>query len=120
MNAKNIIKNLKLYEDLEYCSFDVPMIPLEIISWRGSYSEPAIVCTTSSNYPKTSVKEWIEFFEKIEGTTVTGYKGGTFTLSENDDIWLVSGPSNVHHCGISHITCVDNFEVIIHTCYQKV
>lgn len=119
MTAKNIIKSLKIYEDLGYCSFDVPMQPSEIISWRGSYSKPAILCTMNDNYSKLSVKEWIEFFEKVEGTEVTGYKGGEFVLSEDDDVWLVSSSSESHHCGISHITCVDDFEVIIHTCYQK-
>lgn len=118
MTASQLIKTLRLYEDIEYCSFDVPMVPSEIISWRGSYSEPAILCICDS-YSRIPVKEWIEFFQKVEDKEVTGYKGGDFILSKDSDLWLVSSSSESHHTGISHITCVDNFEVIVHTCYQK-
>lgn len=117
MNAKNIIKQLELYKDLGYCSFDCPVVPVEICSWRGSYELPAVIVGPQSH--NLNVKDFISFFEKLEGMEVCGHGGGEYILSEDDDIWLVGASNMSGHTGISHIECINDFEVIIHTKYQQ-
>lgn len=117
MTTKQLIKNLELYDKNKRCSFDVPLHPEEIISWRGVYSEPAILCGLKEY--TTTVKDWIEFLSELDGKEVEGYKGGEYILSEDSDLWIVVSDRDSGHTGISHVTCVDDFEVIIHTCHQE-
>ena len=65
-------------------------------SWRGSYDLPAIsykpVNHTSTSY---TITEIINNINNSQGKEVTGYKGGEFTLSMNDIIYVANyGSSN--------------------------
>ena len=65
-------------------------------SWRGSYDLPAIryepVDHTSTSY---TVNEIINNINNSQCKKVTGYKGGEFTLSMNDIIYVANyGSSN--------------------------
>ena len=65
-------------------------------SWRGSYDFPAIsyepVNHTSTSY---TITEIINNINNSQGKEVTGYKGGEFTLSMNDIIYVANyGSSN--------------------------
>ena len=65
-------------------------------SWRGSYDLPAIsyepVDHTSTSY---TITEIINNINSSQGKEVTGYKGGEFTLSMNDIIYVANyGSSN--------------------------
>lgn len=65
-------------------------------SWRGSYDLPAIsyepVNHTSTSY---TIAEIINNINSSQGKKVTGYKGGEFTLSMNDIIYVANyGSSN--------------------------
>ena len=79
-------------------------------SWRGSYDLPA------ASYEDTyySVKEVIQNILDSEGRDVEGYKGGNFTLSMDDVIYIANyGDSN---CSLA-ITSAEELEdkVILHT-----
>lgn len=62
-------------------------------SWRGSYNLPAIEYSLNSEgHPLESV---IKNLKNIDGAKVTGYKGGDFTLSGDDPIFVANyGESN--------------------------
>ena len=57
-------------------------------SWRGSYSLPAIdYKLDKEGYP---LDDAIENLKNLDGTEVTGYKGGDFTLSGDDPIFVAN------------------------------
>ena len=61
-------------------------------SWRGSYDLPAASYVTDSNY---TVQEIIDNLLDSDGEEVTGWKGGEFTLSMDDIIYVANyGSSN--------------------------
>lgn len=79
-------------------------------SWRGSYDLPA----APYNYTYYSVKDVIQNILDSEGRDVEGYKGGNFTLSMDDVIYIANyGDSNYSLA----ITSVEELEdrVILHT-----
>ena len=63
----------------------------EVDSWRGSYDKPAIVV-----YPISDKDEGIPISRAISnlslanGYQVTGWKGGEFILSDQDELYLVA------------------------------
>ena len=59
----------------------------DVFSWRGSYDLPAIELSTGL---KTTAEEALENLIKAKGRVVHGYKGGEFTISENDEVYLVA------------------------------
>ena len=82
-------------------------------SWRGSYDLPS-VGYVASECETFSVQEIITNIEESEGLYVTGWKGGDFTLSMDDVIYIANqGESN------SSIAVVDVEElpdvVVLHT-----
>lgn len=82
-------------------------------SWRGSYDLPA-TGFVSPDYDTFSVEEIIKNIEESDRLEVTGWKGGDFTLSMDDVIYIANqGESN------ESIAVVDIEElpdvVILHT-----
>ena len=60
-------------------------------SWRGSYEIPAIVVKPITNLNQCiSVEEFIDKLKECDGKEVQGWKGGNFTLSELDTLFLVT------------------------------
>ena len=79
-------------------------------SWRGSYDLPS----APYNYTYDTVEDVIRNILDSEGENVEGYKGGNFTLSMDDVIYIANyGDSN---CSLA-ITSVEELEdkVILHT-----
>ena len=115
---KPVIINMKVpaYDDnYEVIGYDCLLVASDFKcrSWRGSYDLPA-AGFVSLDDGTFSVKEIIKNVEESDGLEVTGWKGGDFTLSMNDIIYIANqGESN------NAITVVDIEElpdvVILHT-----
>ena len=79
-------------------------------SWKGSYNLPAIYykLLDKEGYPLDAV---IENLKNLDGTEVTGYKGGDFTLSGDDPIFIANyGESN--NC-IAIVDVVETIDYIV-------
>ncbi len=60
-------------------------------SWRGSYDQPAVIVRAINQITNcTTASELIDGLKHCDGMQVTGWKGGDFTLSEDDTLFLVS------------------------------
>ncbi len=104
------------YDVVDY-SYQLVSSDFKCDSWRGSYNLPSVgyvALDTSNNVEVFTVQDVIRNIEESEGLEVRGWKGGDFTLSMNDVIYIANqGESN------SAITVVDIEElpdvVILHT-----
>ena len=115
---KPVIINMKLpaYDNnYEVIGYDYLLVASDFKcgSWRGSYDLPA-AGFVSLDDGTFSVQDVIRNIEESEGLEVRGWKGGDFTLSMNDVIYVANqGESN------NAITVVDIEElpdvVILHT-----
>jgi len=115
---KPVIINMKVpaYDNnYEVIGYDCLLVASDFKcrSWRGSYDLPA-AGFVSLDDGTFSVKEIIKNIEESDRLEVTGWKGGDFTLSMNDVIYIANqGESN------NAITVVDIEElpdvVILHT-----
>ncbi len=119
---KTVYINMKspIYDDnydvVDY-SYQLVSSDFKCDSWRGSYNLPAVgyVALDISNSVKVfTVQDVIKNIEESDSLEVTGWKGGDFTLSMNDVIYIANqGESN------NAITVVDIEElpdvVILHT-----
>ena len=120
--SKTVYINMKspIYDDnydvVDY-SYQLVSSDFKCDSWRGSYNLPSVgyVALDISNSVKVfTVQDVIKNIEESEGLEVSGWKGGDFTLSMNDMIYVANqGESN------NAITFVDIEElpdvVILHT-----
>ena len=120
--SKTVYINMKspIYDDnydvVDY-SYQLVSSDFKCDSWRGSYNLPSVgyVALDISNSVKVfTVQDVIKNIEESEGLEVSGWKGGDFTLSMNDMIYVANqGESN------NGITFVDIEElpdvVILHT-----
>lgn len=61
--------------------------PKGVDSYRGYYDQLAIDVGEDSYM---TVKDLLELLEKAIGKTFTGYKGGSYTMSEDTPVWLAS------------------------------
>lgn len=119
---KTVYINMKspIYDDnydvVDY-SYQLVSSDFKCDSWRGSYNLPSVgyVALGISNSVKVfTVQDVIKNIEESDSLEVTGWKGGDFTLSMNDVIYIANqGESN------NAITVVDIEElpdvVILHT-----
>ena len=83
-------------------------------SWRGSYDLPAASYVTDSNY---TVQEIIDNLLDSDGEEVTGWKGGEFTLSLDDVIYIANPGETNNATAIIDIT-VDESTVTLHTAFD--
>lgn len=115
---KPVIINMKLpvydeeYEIIDY-TYEMISSDFKCNSWRGSYDLPSVgyVSPESKTF---SVQEIITNIEESEGLKVTGWKGGDFTLSMNDVIYIANqGESNSSIA----VVCVEELPdvVVLHT-----
>ena len=90
--------------------------PSGLSSWRGSYDELAIEYD-NQNEPPTA-KEFLATLTNAVGKTMTGYKGGDYTISKLTPIWMANyGSSNgpfAESVAITGVTMMDN-SVLIET-----
>lgn len=68
----------------------------DCFSWRGSYSKPAALYSYDRDL--YTVGEIIDNLEKVDGMSVTGYKGGDFTLSDSSFVYLVEDSDSAGDC----------------------
>lgn len=61
-------------------------------SWRGSYVEPALVMVRGHGSLDASIFE--RYLETLLSETFEGWKGGEFTFSRNQHVYVVNGPSS--------------------------
>ena len=104
------------YDVVDY-SYQLVSSDFKCDSWRGSYNLPSVgyvALDISDSVEVFTVQDVIKNIEESEGLEVSGWKGGDFTLSMDDVIYVANqGESN------NAITVVDIEEltdvVILHT-----
>lgn len=104
------------YDVVDY-SYQLVSSDFKCDSWRGSYNLPSVgyvALDISGSVEVFTVQDIIKNIEESEGLEVSGWKGGDFTLSMDDVIYVANqGESN------NAITVVDVEElpevVILHT-----
>ena len=102
------------YDVVDY-SYQLVSSDFKCDSWRGSYNLPSVgYVALGKDIEVFTVQDVIKNIEESEGLEVRGWKGGDFTLSMNDVIYIANqGESN------NAITVVDIEElpdvVILHT-----
>ena len=116
MTAFELIDDLNKYNQDLIIQFDFGGYPNYIDSWRGSYNTPSIFWKME-DYIKLTVKQFINMLNKIDGMTVTGYKGGDFILLGTDDIHLSYNFGDYTLCIIESIS-KENNSIILHTKYK--
>lgn len=85
-------------------------------SWRGSYDLPAITYDELSddpaeNYLNITVQDAIDNLQKLNGTEVTGYKGGDFILDGNDYVFIANYGESNDQIAITEI--IDEGDVVV-------
>lgn len=98
--------------------------PVELQSWRGAYRELAITfdyegrvahrCNETSSSPKYPTAEaFLAMLRAAVGATLTGYKGGDFTMDEQTPVWV----ANHGDCGNTGVVGVKDtgYSVVIET-----
>jgi len=121
MRLGALIKEIEVLLELDEISGDANVYfdfgrfsPVEMISWRGVYSELAI---TYENHKSISVDDFLVTIKSAVGTVFDGWKGGEFRMDENTLVW-VSNPGECNHTSVSGV-CVSRDEtLIINTFYS--
>lgn len=71
-------------------------------SWRGAYEQLALGYAHWNDIGyerRPTVKTLLDLALKADGETFTGYKGGDFTMSRDNRLWI-SRPEEACHSGI--------------------
>ena len=116
---KTVHINMKspIYDDVVDYSYQLVSSDFKCDSWRGSYNLPSVgyvALDISNSVEVFTVQDVIKNIEESEGLEVSGWKGGDFTLSMNDVIYIANqGESNysIAIVAIEELTDV----VILHT-----
>ena len=116
---KTVHINMKspIYDDVVDYSYQLVSSDFKCDSWRGSYNLPSVgyvALDISNNVEVFTVQDILRNIEESEGLEVSGWKGGDFTLSMNDVIYIANqGESNysIAIVAIEELTDV----VILHT-----
>ena len=108
-------------------SFDFgSAVPTTFDSWRGSYDELALGYKLTSydapdgnsgEYPPVKLKDFIKEAEATLGKTLTGWKGGDFTMTKNTPVW-VDNPGNANNTAIVDVTDL-GWSVVINTAHRE-
>jgi hypothetical protein len=95
--------------DFEY------LFPTEIDSWRGSYAELALNYKIDGE--EMTVSAFLQMLKDTVGKTLTGYKGGEFTMDRDTPVW-VANYGNSGNTAVVEV--VDNeYVVILVTGYRE-
>ena len=115
LTVKEIKEQLETYNKETSVILDFTAYPSYIDSWRGSYDQPALFW--SVDYLKVTVADMLVMLD-IDGEEVTGYKGGEYTLDENDILRLCN---NNHNSGATTISKISKglYAVVLHTQYEE-
>ncbi len=116
LNAKELLKELEIFDDKLYVKFDFGASPKYIDSWRGSYDLPSLFWDNKCNNIQN--KKFKQMIKEIEGMEVEGYKGGDFTLDDTDIIWLSGFQGDSSMCTISKVS-QESIYLILHTQYER-
>ena len=116
LNAKELLKELKTFDDNLYIKFDFGGAPTYIDSWRGSYELPSLFWDNECHNMQN--KEFKQMIKEIDCMEVEGYKGGDYILNDTDIIWLSGYDGDYTECTISRIS-KEGIYIILHTQYEK-
>lgn len=88
LTVGELIKHLSAFNGNFQLTFDFGYLqPTDFDSWRGSYDKLAIGYTTLGT-PDLTVKEFLLKLKGVIGKTFTGYKGGSYTMDENTQVYV--------------------------------
>ena len=116
MSANDIIEKLKEFEstnklvviemnnELYTSNFDAD-------SWRGSYDLPSISYREDDS--GVSIETAIYNLNEVNGMEVTGYKGGDFTLSGDDPIFVANYGKSNNCTAIIDVIEIENYIVCL-------
>lgn len=95
------------------------VIPTDLISYRGYYSDLAIDYGTANEegIRPVEVDEFRNWLREAIGKTYTGYKGGDFTMSKITPMW-VDQYSRCQNFAVSEVV-YDDYNCIIKTIEQS-
>ena len=113
--TKPVIVNLKIpiYANNKIIDYTYEQVnsPFICDSWRGSYELPAAgyFPINSKSY---SIQTVIDNILESDGDTVTGWKGGEFTLSMNDIIYIANDGEVNYSTVVVNIRETDDFIIL--------
>ena len=96
------------YNIIDY-TFTLVGSDFQCYSWRGSYDLPAAGYVEDSSF---SVQTIIDNILASDGKEVTGWKGGDFTLSMNDIIYIANQGTSNNETAIVGITESDDYIIL--------
>lgn len=102
LNVGELIAELKKHKQSGFLEIDnspVLLTPSGVDSYRGYYEQLAIEVSVSGSM---TVGTLVELLTSRIGTTMTGYKGGQYPISNDTPVWI----SNYGECSHSRVTGV--------------
>lgn len=90
----------------DFCNFS----PVDLYSWRGSYEMTALGFDQDVN---VYADRFLKFCKEMIGNTMTGYKGGEYTIKRNILLWI-SEKNRASETGITGLRS-DSFCIVINT-----
>jgi hypothetical protein len=110
--CESILAGFKEGEAVPRVGFDFEgLIPTELDSWRGTYSELALGFRAEEN--GVELEDFLKMLKDAVGKTYEGYKGGEYTMWEDTPVW-VANYGIPGYMGVKDIVC-DNYSVTIVT-----
>ena len=103
MNLADLILELKKSPPADYLRIDrspVGLQPNGLDSYRGYYDQAAI--GVECERYGANVGEFVKLLESRIGQTMTGYKGGNYTITPDTKVWI----SNYGECSDTYVTGV--------------
>jgi hypothetical protein len=80
--------------------------PVRFISWRGDYSEPALLFKRNNKYPNRPLMNIEEFYKQcknVDGQEFIGYKGGEFVMNDEQEVRVVSEDGQIGMCKVRNV-----------------
>lgn len=90
LNVGELIAELKKYDRGAYLRVDrspIELAPCDLDSYRGYYEDLAIGVESARRAP-WNVGDLVAQLEERIGTTMTGYKGGEYTIRSTTRVWI--------------------------------
>lgn len=111
------IKKLERFNqghDIEYDFAE--QVPTKLRSWRGDYFQLALGYQ-SDEIDTQSVGDLLKHCKSMLGTTVEGYKGGDYTVTEGKHLWVANYSRSGHTAIVDLIST--GCSVVIKTEYME-
>lgn len=96
------------------------LIPLSFTSYRGYYSDLCLTYATRYEWlgnEDVTVGSLLKEAQKVNGKTLTGYKGGNFLMTEQTPIWVSDDDFST---GMAIANIEEYFDgCVVINCYQR-